>query len=188
MPRLREATLAARHCCAAILFLLSAPALGQEGVFLSVEEFLARAFPQQDPQANTMWFDTERREAAETILNHRPPGLRLRYWGAEDRTAWIIEEIGKERPITIGVVIDGDAVERVDILAFRESRGGEVRYSFFTDQFIGERLRASDDYRLQGSIDGITGATLSVRAVTKVATLALYLHRQTPYGQRERAQ
>ena len=35
--------------------------------------------------------------------------------------------------------------------------------------------------KLSQPVDGITGATLSVRAVKKAATLALYLHRQTPY-------
>ena len=91
-----------------------------------------------------------------------------------DRTAWVIDEIGKERPITIGVVVADGRIESVDVLAFRESRGGEVRYPFFTKQY--KNLGLKDGDRLDGHVDGITGATLSVWAVTKVSRLALVLH------------
>jgi hypothetical protein len=62
------------------------------------------------------------------------------------------------------------------VLAFRESRGWEIRYPFFTDQFSGLTL-APDGY-LSKPIDGITGATLSVRAVERVTRLALWLNAQ----------
>ena len=85
-----------------------------------------------------------------------------------------MDEIGKEQPITIGVTISYNQIERVDILAFRESRGWEVRHPFFTDQFQG--LSLNNRFELDGAVDGITGATLSVRAVTNVSRLALHLH------------
>jgi Na+-translocating ferredoxin:NAD+ oxidoreductase RnfG subunit len=69
-------------------------------------------------------------------------------------------------------VADG-AIENVRVLEFRESRGWEVRYPFFTDQFVDARLE--DDGRLDRRIDGITGATLSVAAVTRIARIALLL-------------
>ena len=59
-------------------------------------------------------------------------------------------------------------------VGFQFSRG------FFTDQFSGSGL--TDDLRLDRTIDGISGATLSVRALKKLARLALYLHEQTPFG------
>lgn len=102
----------------------------------------------------------------------------MRYWGEKHRTAWILEEIGKERPITVGLVIDNGRLETVKVLVFRESRGWEVRYPFFTDQFNGARL--TNEHGLDRSIDGISGATLSVRALKKLARLALFLHNQTP--------
>lgn len=86
-----------------------------------------------------------------------------------------MEEIGKELPITIGVVINQNQVEQVKILAFRESRGWEVRYPAFTAQY--RDVKITPDNKLDAHIDGITGATLSVRAVSKVTTLALYYHR-----------
>ena len=99
--------------------------------------------------------------------------MRVRYWGEARRSAWILEEIGKEEPITVGIVINQNRIELVKVLAFRESRGGEVRHPFFIDQFKGAGLR--DDRQLDRSVDGISGATLSVRALTKLSRLALYL-------------
>jgi len=102
--------------------------------------------------------------------------LRVRYWYKGERSAWILEEIGKEEPITAGIVIDKGKIERVEVLIFRESRGWEVRHDFFTEQFEGAKLRK--DGELNRAIDNITGATLSVRALTKLARLALYFHNQ----------
>ena len=52
-------------------------------------------------------------------------------------------------------------------------RGWEVRHSFFTDQFDDASL--VKDARLDRTIDNISGATLSVRAVTRLARVALLL-------------
>ncbi|EEB78686.1 hypothetical protein GPB2148_1584 [marine gamma proteobacterium HTCC2148] len=66
-------------------------------------------------------------------------------------------------------------METVRILAFRESRGWEVKYPYFTEQFSG--ATADENNRLDRRIDGITGATLSVNAVQKVVRWAVYLDR-----------
>ena len=62
------------------------------------------------------------------------------------------------------------------VLIYRESHGWEVRYPFFTDQFQG--LELSSKNRLNKKIDGISGATLSVNALTRLSKLALFLHQQ----------
>ena len=125
-------------------------------------------------QGTTANSDRHPRDTATAILGHRYPSLRVRYWGDARRSAWILEEIGKEKPITVGLVVNGQNIEQVRVLAFRESRGWEVRYPFFTDQFANARL--TDNERLDRSIDGITGATLSVGAVTRIARVALLMH------------
>ncbi len=106
--------------------------------------------------------------------------LRLRYWGRDGRTAWILDEIGKEEPITTGIVVNGRAIEEVKVLIFRESRGWEVRHPFFTDQFKGARLGHDD--QLDRHIDGISGATLSVRALKRLARVALFLHQHAEFA------
>lgn len=144
--------------------------------YMEREEFLALVFPEAEPELRSMWLTKETRGAAQKAVGMAPVGLRLRYWEDGERTAWILDEIGKERPITIGVSIAGQRIERVQVLAFRESRGYEIRYPFFTDQFNG--LSLGEDGYLSNHIDGITGATLSVRAVDRVARLALWLDAQ----------
>lgn len=171
-----------RHCrgaLAAILWVAAFFAWGNPAAceeYLGRDDFLALAFPGDTPELQTMWITPDTRAAAEDELGWSPRALRMRYWEAGSRTAWILEEIGKEKPITLGVVVNAARIERVDVLAFRESRGWEIRYPFFTAQFDG--LELEDNGYLSGHIDGITGATLSVRAVEKVARRALWLDSQ----------
>ena len=141
--------------------------------YISRNEFLAAAFNHQEPERKMLWLDSTHRDTIAEILGHPYRGLRIRYWAVNDRLAWILDEIGKDKPITIGVVAEAGRVMGVEVLEFRESRGAEVRYEFFTRQFLGAGL--GPDLRLDQHIDGITGATLSVRAVIDVTELALYL-------------
>jgi hypothetical protein len=142
-------------------------------VYQEAGAFVADAFTGKPPEPKTLWLDTAMQAEIVKILGHRYSAMRVRYWGEARRSAWILEEIGKEEPITVGIVINQNRIELVKVLAFRESRGGEVRHPFFTDQFKGAGLQ--DDRQLDRSVDGISGATLSVRALTKLSRLALYL-------------
>ncbi len=85
----------------------------------------------------------------------------------------ILDEIGKTQPITTGFVVSGGRIEKVKVLIYRESHGFEVRRSSFTKQFKGASLDRSG--KLNRRINNIAGATLSVRALTKLAGVALYL-------------
>lgn len=145
---------------------------------ISTEEYLNTVFNNEPPAAKSFWLKKSNKLVVEKILKHKSP-LRYRYWQQDGKTVWIMNEIGKERPITIGVVVSEQTIQQVDIIAFRESRGWEVQHSFFTDQFKNITLKQKKSkYKLSEHIDGITGATLSVRAVKKVSTTALYLQQQ----------
>ncbi|MBI4006753.1 MAG: FMN-binding protein [Gammaproteobacteria bacterium] len=145
-----------------------------KGVYQEPQEFIHEVFAGNPPPASRLWIRKDLEQEINTILGHDLGVLRLHYWARDGRTAWILEEIGKERPITTGVVVNQGRIELVRILIFRESRGWEVRYPFFTDQFNDAGLVS--EHKLDKSIDGISGATLSVNAVTKLARLALLLH------------
>lgn len=161
-----------------ILLMALQPALagpsGEAGRYVEPDAYVREAFDGRPPAPQTLWVAGELREAVESSLGHRFEALRVRYWHDGSRSAWVLDEIGKELPITIGITIDGGAIDDVRVLEFRESRGWEVRYPFFTNQFTDARLR--EDGRLDRTIDGITGATLSVGAVTRIARVALLLH------------
>ncbi|WP_335917516.1 FMN-binding protein [Shewanella chilikensis] len=131
---------------------------------------------QDQAKAKVFWFSAEQRQVIEEILAHDFRPLRTRYWQQGDDTVWILEEIGKEAPITVGIHVRHGQIYRTKVLIYRESRGDEVRHDFFTDQFKSATL--TKDKQLDKHIDGITGATLSVRALTKLARIALYLDRQ----------
>jgi Na+-translocating ferredoxin:NAD+ oxidoreductase RnfG subunit len=90
----------------------------------------------------------------------------------------ILDEIGKTQAITTGFVVSGGRIEQVKVLTYRESIGSEVRRTSFTNQFKGASLEESG--KLSKRINNIAGATLSVRAVTEMARVALYLEQVSP--------
>jgi len=168
----------------ALLFVLALSLAGAanagHGRYMEADEFLQMAFAGQRPDAATLWIDESLRTAIEDLLGHPFDVLRVRYWQYGEKSAWIFDEVGKEQPITIGVSVVAGTVDVVRVLEFRETRGWEVRHPFFTDQFAGARVVGEHDF--DRSIDGITGATLSVAAVTRVVKLALLLSAQAvPY-------
>ena len=144
--------------------------------FQDPADFVADVFNGESPEARVLWLDKDIRAPIEDILGHSLNLLRVRYWHHREKTAWILNEIGKEEPITAGFAVANGAIEKARVLIYRENRGYEVRYSWFTDQFLGMQLE--EDLAPNQSVDGISGATLSVRAVTNMARLALYLHDQ----------
>jgi len=159
----------------AVLLLLAGPVTA-DNAYQSPDEFLDKVFAGSTPAPQILWLKGETGQTAREILGHKYPGLRIRYWENDNRSAWIMEEIGKVKPITAGLVVHDGSLEVIQVLAFRESRGWEIRYPFFTDQFTGVTL--TEENKLDRIIDGISGATLSVTAMKKLARLALYFDQQ----------
>ncbi len=157
-----------------ILLLAFHPLQAEE--YQSTKSFLTETFNDQVPKPKVLWLKKDLQKTVSQILKHKPGFLRTRYWKDKQQSVWILNETGKTKPITIGVVIKDQKIERIKVLAFRESRGWEVKHNFFTDQFKNTQL--TDELRLNSPIDGISGATLSVRALTKIAKLALFFDRQ----------
>jgi len=151
-----------------------------KGVYQTSEQFIAHAFKGDMPPAKVLWLVKQDKLQIEKIMQHKFNRLRLRYWQKNDETVWIIDEIGKEKPITVAVHINKNMIAELKVLTFRESRGDEVRHEFFTSQFRAAGI--NDNIMLNRHIDGITGATMSVRALTKVARLALWLHNKVLNG------
>ena len=146
-----------------------------KGVYQQPDTFIEQHFNGETPSARVLWLSDDLRHQLEQVLQHDYNGRRIRYWQQGERSAWILEEVGKKKPITTGIVINSNKIEHIRVLVFRETRGWEVRYDFFTNQFIDARI--DNNNTLDRHIDGISGATLSVRAVTKLARIALLLHK-----------
>ena len=174
----------AKHLKIIVLLLLvfmSNSAVLAGGVYQEPADFINEVFANKPPKAEVLWLDKEIKKQITEILNHKYKGLRVRYWQQGKKSAWVLDEIGKEKAITTGFVINNSKIQLVRVLEFRESRGWEIRHDFFTDQFKQAKLK--DGHQLDKTIDNISGATLSVRAVRKLAQIALLLDQkiqQTP--------
>jgi uncharacterized protein with FMN-binding domain len=154
-------------------------------VYQTPQQFVESVFSSQ-PKKHAFWLKSEHKSIATDILGHKPTQLRFRYFGDGNKTAWVLDEIGKEQPITVGIEVQNNQIIQLKVLEYRENRGYEVRFPFFTDQFIGAAL--NQEQNLTQDIDGISGATMSVSALKRLARLALYLHKHTPYSHVETAQ
>ena len=74
--------------------------------------------------------------------------------------------VGKFELISYAVALKPDAsVLSVEILAYRESHGGEIRLPAWRRQFTGKSARTGD-LRIGAGIQNISGATLSCTHVT----------------------
>ncbi|MGB5486401.1 MAG: FMN-binding protein, partial [Lysobacterales bacterium] len=171
-----------RNTCRKIFVVMvmtwSLPALvSAASVYETQAEFLSRAFNDSPPEPNILWLSGQRKPVVRQLLGHDYPALRLRYWCQAARSAWILDEIGKELPITVGIIIENSYIKNLRVMTYRENRGGEVATPAFTDQFINAELEESN--KLDVRIDGISGATLSVQSLTRLASMALFLHSET---------
>ena len=145
---------------------------------LSLEQALKKIFPRADKIMETrISLDPEQTKKVEARVGHpllakdytmyvgKQQGKMLGY-------AMVDEEIGKYRPITSLVGVDPDGkVLGVAIMVYRESRGGEISHQRFLEQLVGKTHR--DPIRVRQDIIAISGATLSVRAVSTQVRKAL---------------
>jgi len=132
--------------------------------------------------SKTLWLNKTIQLEIKSILDHSYPKLRIRYKRIEDQsqilepiTVWFLEEIGKERAISFAIAIKSSQVVTIQVLEFRESRGGEISIPTFAKQF--KKLSLNSNGNLNRTIDGITGATMSVHAMKKITRMALMLHK-----------
>lgn len=170
-------------CVVVMIGLLTPLAAHAESVYETQADFLNRAFGNAVPEPGVIWLDGDTKSTIGKILGHPYAGLRIRYWCRAEQSAWVLDEIGKEQPITVGIIIAGTYIKSLRVLTYRENRGGEVATPAFTDQFTGATI--GQDGALSNRIDSISGATLSVRALTRLANMALFLHADSGCGDGE---
>lgn len=170
-----------RHGCLRLLpaFFLLALLAGTPLAGSAAEDDALAAFVAQQlgdgAGSHYLWLTPALKDAARAETGKPLSGARQRYWRAGERTLWVLEHVGKEMPITFGIAVENDRVVAMQVLAYRETRGHEIRSARFLAQFDGAGANGT---RLDRHVDGISGATLSVRASLAVARQALFLHRQ----------
>jgi hypothetical protein len=139
-------------------------------VYLTPEQALAKVFPKADRIWAEEWQPTAEQVAAlERGLGWKAPAGPVTFHrGAQgDKDlgwAVITEEQGRFKPITFIVHVQPDGrVGQVHVMVYRESRGDGVKRGRFLKQFRGKE--ADDPLRLNRDVVGVSGATLSSRAV-----------------------
>ncbi len=111
------------------------------------------------------------RERVAALAGPQPPHRSLRVWRALHGGellgfVFVDEVIGKEDFITYAVAIDASGrLSAPEVLAYRESHGGEIRNAAWRRQFAGRQ--GLEQLRVQTDIKNIAGATLSCQHLTE---------------------
>jgi len=140
--------------------------------YLSVEGAQKALFPQADRFTEmVLALSPTQRERVAALAGPQPPHRSLRAWRAlhgEELLGFLFidEVIGKEDFITYAIAIDARGrLSAPEVLAYRESHGGEIRGEAWRRQFAGRQ--GLDQVRVQTDIKNIAGATLSCEHVTE---------------------
>ncbi len=148
---------------------LSAEAERSNEIYLTKKEALALAFPGADEiRKEKKWLTDAQIAAIAKLSGQKFTAKRLKFYigiknGKVMGTMSIGNEIGRSYPITFMVVINPDGtVKDVEVMVYREPHGWEVRFDSFLSQFFGKSAQSPFD-----NIHNITGATLSVRSMTR---------------------
>jgi hypothetical protein len=134
----------------------------QKAVYPDADAFQEIVVAQQSPA---------QLEAMLAQAGPQPPHGTIRIWRATRNGTllghiFVDEVIGKQNLITYAVGIGADgSLRNLEILAYRESHGSEVRNPAWRAQF--DRRNSLDELRFRTDIKNISGATLSSEHVTQ---------------------
>ena len=102
---------------------------------------------------------------ADTVILDQTTVLRVTRADVPLGYARVLDVRGKDQPITLLVATDtAIRLRDIDVLVYREPYGGEVAYESWRRQFRGRG--PGDSLTVGRDIRGISGATISVNAVT----------------------
>lgn len=173
--------------CLAVAVTFSPLWAGGAKVYLSLDEAPGAIFPDADSiERRDVEITDELRAGMQRLIGSAKPSIWEPFYISyiarkQDRVigyAVICEEIGKHRPITFIVAARPDgSVLNVALMAYREPIGDEIRYKGFLKQFYGKDL--TDPIVQRRDIKNITGATLSVRSMSRGVRKALAFLRLT---------
>lgn len=146
-----------------------------ERVFVRTSDYVNSFFNGEPPKKSTVWVVGDLRDDINKIINGADSTpVRYRYWQEGDRTLWVLDSIGHSNPITAGIVVEDNKILDISVLIYRENRGHEIQGRHHRTQYYGAFL--DNNNNLNTPINGISGSTLSVNALKRMARIALLLH------------
>lgn len=163
-------------CCLALVLMGVA---SRAETYKTLDDALREAFPDAAVTRGTVAL-TEAQAARVTELSDENVDSLLVYPytatrdGAVVGTAYFDAHRVRTLPETLMVVVDPSGrVARVEVLAFHEPRE-YLAPPPWLERWIGREL--NEDLMLRRDVDGITGATLTARSVTKAVRQILAIH------------
>lgn len=155
-----------------LALLASSLSWAKEVVYMNDKEAIEWAFPKSE-KVEKVFVELSREKSTDIEAK---TGGRLYssdkqiYIGRSDEEidgyAVITNEVGKFELITFIVKLSPKlVVEKVAVMTYRESRGGEISRKRFQEQYKGKKK--TDPFQINRDIISITGATMSVRAMNR---------------------
>jgi Na+-translocating ferredoxin:NAD+ oxidoreductase RnfG subunit len=152
--------------------LMLPPAVVVAAEYLTVDAAQKAVFPQADSfEPVVLSFSAAQKQATAALAGPQPRHGTLRIWsalrgGTVLGYVFVDEVIGRSDLITYATGIDSNGVlHGVEILAYRESHGAEIRNAAWRQQFANKNGLAQLQFRID--IKNISGATLSSEHVTQ---------------------
>ena len=141
--------------------------------FQTPAAFLAEAFG-TPPAPSVLALDAAMQAQITAAFGRAYPQSQLRYWKANGRSAWIIDDIGKKgyQITTSGFVVKDKSIDFARVLIYRESRGEQIAEASWLKKLTGRKLAGP---ALDQEVDNVSGATLSVKMMQHMAAAALVL-------------
>ena len=136
-------------------------------------DFLNKVFNNQIPKKERIIVKGEYKEKIKAIMGNKYKKRMFSYWRNNTEQVWILNSIGKYKPITAAFITDNCKVKSSHVLVYREQHGYEIKYPAFLLQF--KETEMDKTLKLNTKIDNISGATLSVNSMKRMARTALLL-------------
>jgi hypothetical protein len=140
--------------------------------YMSVEQAQKSLFPAADRfDEVVLALNPAQKQQVVSLAGPQPPHRSLRSWKALKGSellgyVFVDEVVGRQDFITYAAGIDtAGRLGTLEVLAYRESHGGEVRGDAWRHQFVGRN--SLDQLRFEADIKNIAGATLSCGHVTQ---------------------
>ena len=135
------------------------------------EHLLSLYLKDTDIRMHILNLDRQIKKEVENQVKQKFYRDKLYYWtiSQSDTTityAFLDNVIGKSMPITFLVIlnVNGNIID-TNVIKYREAYGGEVGNKRWLQQFINRNKNSS--YTIGKGIDGISGATISVKSMSK---------------------
>ena len=155
-----------------LLLIILTSILVASDIKISCEEHLFNQYPEStDIRMHILKLDKQMKKEVENQVKQKFYRDKLYYWtiSQNDTTiafAFLDNVIGKSMPISFLVILDinGNIINTI-VIKYREAYGGEVGNKGWLRQF--ENRGKNSGYEISKDIDGISGATISVKSMSK---------------------